>query len=57
MSKNVDVDEVCEFLINAFVCYQCWLKKQEDVLFPAVAAIGENVMWTSGLIFGEGEVI
>ncbi|XP_020093667.1 uncharacterized protein LOC109713843 [Ananas comosus] len=36
---------------------ECWLKKQEDVLFPAVAAIGENVMWTSGLIFGEGEGI
>jgi hypothetical protein len=35
---------------------QCWLKKQKDVMAPAVIAKGEDVMWTSGLIFGKGEV-
>ena len=35
---------------------QCWLKKQKDVMAPAVIARGEDVMWTSGLIFGKGEV-
>ncbi|XP_073014318.1 uncharacterized protein [Typha latifolia] len=31
---------------------ECWLKKQKDVLFPALAGSGENVMWTSGRNFG-----
>lgn len=35
---------------------QCWLKKQKDVMAPAVVARGEDVMWTSGLVFGRGEV-
>ncbi|CAN6308379.1 unnamed protein product [Urochloa humidicola] len=34
---------------------ECWLKKQKDVMAPAVIARGEDVMWTSGLVFGEGE--
>ncbi|ONK68245.1 uncharacterized protein A4U43_C05F9240 [Asparagus officinalis] len=34
---------------------QCWLKKQKDVLFPALQETGENVIWTSRLIFGKGE--
>ena len=36
---------------------QCWLKKQKDVMAPAVIARGEDVMWTSGLVFGKGEGI
>ncbi|BBN13503.1 hypothetical protein MPTK1_6g04020 [Marchantia polymorpha subsp. ruderalis] len=32
---------------------QCWLKKQEDPLNPDVQESGEQVMWTSGLIFGK----
>ncbi|NP_001392911.1 uncharacterized protein LOC100276268 isoform 2 [Zea mays] len=36
---------------------ECWLKKQKDVMAPAVIAKGEDVMWTSGLIFGKGEGI
>ncbi|XP_020265903.1 uncharacterized protein LOC109841378 [Asparagus officinalis] len=30
-------------------------KKQKDVLFPALQETGENVIWTSRLIFGKGE--
>lgn len=36
---------------------ECWLKKQKDVLFPALQESGEKVIWTSGLIFGKGEGI
>lgn len=36
---------------------ECWLKKQKDVLFPALQGSGEKVIWTSGLIFGKGEGI
>ncbi|KAL6847671.1 hypothetical protein ACP4OV_022459 [Aristida adscensionis] len=36
---------------------ECWLKKQKDVMAPAVVARGEDVMWTSGLVFGKGEGI
>ncbi|KAG1354367.1 DNA excision repair protein ERCC-4 [Cocos nucifera] len=36
---------------------ECWLKKQNDVLFPALQESGERVIWTSGLIFGKGEGI
>uniref|UniRef100_A0A1D1XUQ3 Peptidyl-prolyl cis-trans isomerase-like 3 n=1 Tax=Anthurium amnicola TaxID=1678845 RepID=A0A1D1XUQ3_9ARAE len=36
---------------------QCWLKKQKDALFPDLQESGENVIWTSGLIFGKGEGI
>ncbi|KAG2544252.1 uncharacterized protein LOC120689519 [Panicum virgatum] len=36
---------------------ECWLKKQKDVMAPAVIARGEDVMWTSGLVFGKGEGI
>ncbi|XP_020257746.1 beta-glucosidase 46-like isoform X2 [Asparagus officinalis] len=35
---------------------ECWLKKQKDVLFPALQETGENVIWTSRLIFGKGEI-
>ncbi|CAL9101652.1 unnamed protein product, partial [Musa acuminata var. zebrina] len=35
----------------------CWLKKQEDVLLPALHDLGEKVIWTSGLIYGIGEGI
>ncbi|KQK24187.1 uncharacterized protein LOC100821550 [Brachypodium distachyon] len=30
---------------------ECWLKKQKDLMAPSVIARGEDVMWTSGLIF------
>ncbi|KAJ4957620.1 hypothetical protein NE237_024731 [Protea cynaroides] len=36
---------------------ECWLKKQNDPLFPEQQGAGQNVMWTSGLIFGKGEGI
>ncbi|KAJ8513403.1 hypothetical protein OPV22_003837 [Ensete ventricosum] len=36
---------------------ECWLKKQEDVLLPALHDSGEKVIWTSGLIYGKGEGI
>uniref|UniRef100_A0A0A9ALG3 Uncharacterized protein n=1 Tax=Arundo donax TaxID=35708 RepID=A0A0A9ALG3_ARUDO len=36
---------------------ECWLKKQKDTMAPAVIARGEDVMWTSGLVFGKGEVV
>ncbi|KAK1274277.1 hypothetical protein QJS04_geneDACA012038 [Acorus gramineus] len=36
---------------------ECLLKKQKDVLFPALQVSGDEVIWTSGLIFGEGEGI
>ncbi|XP_074588498.1 uncharacterized protein LOC141844351 [Curcuma longa] len=36
---------------------ECWLKKQDDVLFPSLHESGEKVMWTSGLIHGNGEGI
>ncbi|KAF7051529.1 hypothetical protein CFC21_059762 [Triticum aestivum] len=32
---------------------ECWLKKQNDAMAPAVIARGEDVMWTSGLVFGK----
>nr|XP_009397926.1 PREDICTED: uncharacterized protein LOC103982663 isoform X2 [Musa acuminata subsp. malaccensis] len=36
---------------------ECWLKKQEDVLLPALHDSGKKVIWTSGLIYGKGEGI
>lgn len=33
---------------------QCWLKKQDDPLSPAVHASSSIVEWTSGLIYGKG---
>ncbi|RID50140.1 hypothetical protein BRARA_H00888 [Brassica rapa] len=37
---------------------ECWLKKQKDVLVPArQEGGGQKVMWTSGLIFGQGQGI
>ncbi|XP_047083394.1 uncharacterized protein LOC124694454 [Lolium rigidum] len=36
---------------------ECWLKKQTDVLAPSVIARGEDVMWTSGLVFGKSKGI
>ncbi|KAL5210096.1 hypothetical protein ABZP36_005719 [Zizania latifolia] len=36
---------------------ECWLKKQKDVMAPAVIAKGDDVMWTSGLVFAKGEGI
>lgn len=35
---------------------QCWLKKQKDTLNPDQNDSGDQVFWTSGLIFGKGEV-
>ncbi|CAN6712426.1 unnamed protein product [Malus baccata var. baccata] len=35
---------------------ECWLKKQKDTLAPERQEVGETVMWTSGLIFGKGEI-
>lgn len=35
---------------------ECWLKKQKDTLAPERQDTGSKVMWTSGLIFGKGEV-
>jgi len=40
-----------------FFSAQCWLKKQKDVLVPDRQGGGEKVMWTSGLIFGQGQVV
>lgn len=39
--------------------FQCWLKKQKDSLAPQRQEedpFGEKITWTSGLIFGKGEV-
>ncbi|CAN8324873.1 unnamed protein product [Cochlearia groenlandica] len=36
---------------------ECWLKKQKDVLVPDKQEGGQKVLWTSGLIFGQGEGI
>lgn len=36
---------------------ECWLKKQKDTLAPDRQEAGQTVMWTSGLIFGRGEVL
>ncbi|CAN6894417.1 unnamed protein product [Brassica oleracea] len=36
---------------------ECWLKKQNDVLVPDRQEGGQKVMWTSGLIFGQGQGI
>ena len=36
---------------------QCWLKKQKDILSPDIRASGDQVMWTSGLMFGKTEVL
>ncbi|KAE8722535.1 Restriction endonuclease, type II-like superfamily protein [Hibiscus syriacus] len=35
---------------------ECWLKKQKDALSPDRQDAGKSVIWTSGLIFGKGEV-
>ncbi|XXG75718.1 hypothetical protein AAC387_Pa08g0229 [Persea americana] len=36
---------------------ECWLKKQKDPLLPDLQEAGAKVVWTSGLIFGNGEGI
>ncbi|XP_065859113.1 uncharacterized protein [Euphorbia lathyris] len=36
---------------------ECWLKKQKDVFEPDQRDAGDQVMWTSGIVFGEGEGI
>ncbi|KAK8325916.1 hypothetical protein V6Z11_A11G082900 [Gossypium hirsutum] len=36
---------------------ECWLKKQTDALDPDWRDSGDNVIWTSGLVFGKGEGI
>ncbi|WRX10578.1 Cyclophilin-type peptidyl-prolyl cis-trans isomerase domain - like 7 [Theobroma cacao] len=36
---------------------ECWLKKQKDTLDPDRRDSGDEVIWTSGLIFGKGEGI
>ncbi|KAE8721245.1 RNA-binding family protein isoform 1 [Hibiscus syriacus] len=35
---------------------ECWLKKQNDTLEPDQRDSGDMVMWTSGLIFGKGQL-
>ncbi|GFZ01086.1 peptidyl-prolyl cis-trans isomerase [Actinidia rufa] len=35
---------------------ECWLKKQKDTLAPERQEAGNKVSWTSGLIFGKGEL-
>lgn len=35
---------------------QCWLKKQKDAMQPDQQEEGKKVSWTSGIIFGKGEV-
>ncbi|KAJ8900332.1 hypothetical protein K2173_024972 [Erythroxylum novogranatense] len=32
---------------------ECWLKRQIDILDPAIRDSGDHVMWTSGLVFGK----
>ncbi|XP_040995413.1 uncharacterized protein LOC121241631 [Juglans microcarpa x Juglans regia] len=36
---------------------ECWLKKQKDTMDPNRRDSGDQVMWTSGLIFGKGNGI
>lgn len=36
---------------------ECWLKKQKDPLEPDRRDYGDQVMWTSGQVFGKGEGI
>ena len=45
------------FYVFCFFSAQCWLKKQKDVLVPDRQEGGQKVMWTSGLIFGQGQVV
>ncbi|XP_022866985.1 uncharacterized protein LOC111386752 isoform X2 [Olea europaea var. sylvestris] len=35
---------------------ECWLKKQKDILVPEKQDVGNKVMWTSGVVFGRGEL-
>ncbi|KAJ7003497.1 hypothetical protein NC653_008653 [Populus alba x Populus x berolinensis] len=35
---------------------ECWLKKQKDIFAPDRQEAGDPVIWTSGIIFGKGEV-
>ncbi|KAI5598385.1 hypothetical protein BDE02_02G128000 [Populus trichocarpa] len=35
---------------------ECWLKKQKDTLEPEKRDSGDHVVWTSGVVFGRGEV-
>lgn len=47
------------FILSLFpflLLFQCWLKKQKDVLAPDQHEAGKKVMWTSGIVFGRGEV-
>ena len=43
-------------LVHPLHLLQCWLKKQKDTLAPERQDLGKKVIWTSGLIFGKGEV-
>ncbi|PWA35945.1 Cyclophilin-like peptidyl-prolyl cis-trans isomerase domain-containing protein [Artemisia annua] len=43
--------------VNVGTKYQCWLKKQKDPLAPDKQDAGENTIWTSGLIYGKGELL
>lgn len=43
-------------LVHPLHLLQCWLKKQKDTLAPERQDMGQKVIWTSGLIFGKGEV-
>ncbi|XP_017226693.1 uncharacterized protein LOC108202688 isoform X1 [Daucus carota subsp. sativus] len=36
---------------------ECWLKKQKDSLDPDRRESGDQIMWTSGIIYGKGEGI
>lgn len=53
--SNHVLDIVCYWICNNLFL-QCWLKKQKDVLAPDRQDAGKTVMWTSGLIYGKGEV-
>ncbi|KAK9273725.1 hypothetical protein L1049_018535 [Liquidambar formosana] len=36
---------------------ECWLKKQKDTLEPDRRDSGDQVIWTSGIVFGKGQGI
>lgn len=44
------------WVLTSFHLLQCWLKKQKDTLAPQWQNLGQTVSWTSGIIFGKGEV-
>ena len=55
-SKMIISYQGCFNYLWWLLLFQCWLKKQKDTLAPQRQDAGSNVMWTSGLVFGKGEV-